>query len=46
MLLRTTEHTVSDIATESGFDSFSYFSTVFKKVTGLTPVQYRRENLA
>lgn len=44
-LLRNTDHSISDIAVESGFDSFSYFSTVFKKVTGITPVQYRKEGL-
>ncbi len=44
-LLRATDRSISDIAVESGFDSFSYFSTVFKKVTGLTPVQYRKEKL-
>ena len=42
-LLSTTDHSVSDIAVESGFESFSYFSTVFKKVVGVTPVQYRKE---
>lgn len=42
-LLRTTDQSVSDIAVESGFESFSYFSTVFKKVVGMTPVQYRKE---
>lgn len=42
-LLRTTDRSVSDIAVDSGFESFSYFSTVFKKVVGVTPVQYRKE---
>ena len=42
-LLRTTDQSVSGIAVESGFESFSYFSTVFKKVVGMTPVQYRKE---
>ena len=44
-LLSTTDRSVSDIAVESGFESFSYFSTVFKKVVGITPVQYRKERM-
>ncbi|MCR5656928.1 MAG: response regulator [Butyrivibrio sp.] len=31
---------ISDVATDVGFDNFSYFSTVFKKTTGYTPVEY------
>ena len=31
---------VSDVASEVGFDNFSYFSTVFKKTTGYTPNEY------
>ena len=33
---------ISDISAEVGFDNFSYFSTVFKKYTGITPGEYRR----
>ncbi len=33
---------VSDVATEVGFDNFSYFSTVFKKATGLSPNEYNK----
>ncbi|THF80315.1 helix-turn-helix domain-containing protein [Cohnella fermenti] len=32
---------VGDIALDSGFDTLSYFSTVFKKLTGETPNAYR-----
>jgi AraC family L-rhamnose operon regulatory protein RhaS len=32
---------VTDIALELGFSSSQYFSTAFRKVVGLTPVQYR-----
>lgn len=32
---------ISQIASETGFDSVSYFSTVFKKITGETPNAYR-----
>ncbi len=31
---------ISDVATEVGFDNFSYFSTVFKKTTGYSPGEY------
>lgn len=34
---------ISDVAAEVGFDSFSYFSTVFKKTTGLTPGEYHAQ---
>lgn len=39
-----TDSTVSDIAISVGIDNYSYFSTVFKKYTGMTPMEYRREN--
>ena len=31
---------VTDAAQRVGFDNFSYFSTVFKKATGITPNEY------
>lgn len=33
---------VSDVATAVGFENFTYFSTIFKKYTGMTPNQYRK----
>jgi AraC-like DNA-binding protein len=42
-LLRTTQKNVTEIAYETGFSSQSYFSTVFKKKTGLTPKQYMNQ---
>jgi YesN/AraC family two-component response regulator len=30
-----------DIASQAGFDGQSYFSKVFKKMTGVTPGKYR-----
>ena len=38
-----TDATVSNIAIRIGIDNYSYFSTVFKKFTGMTPVEYRKE---
>ncbi|MCM1217425.1 MAG: response regulator [Lachnospiraceae bacterium] len=34
---------VSDAAAEVGFSNFSYFSTLFKKYTGMTPNEFRRK---
>ena len=41
-LLNNTDMRVSDVAAEVGFDNFSYFSTLFKKYTGMTPNEYRK----
>ena len=40
-LLRNGEINVSHVAEQVGFDNFSYFSTLFKKATGMTPKDYR-----
>lgn len=42
-LLRTSEQRVGDVALAVGFDNFTYFSTMFKKLTGQTPNEYRRQ---
>ena len=39
------ELSIGEIADRSGFLSVSYFSQIFKKTTGLTPLQYRRQCL-
>jgi AraC-like DNA-binding protein len=41
-LLRTTEMSVSEICTESGFGNISFFNKAFKKVKGNTPLAYRK----
>ncbi len=43
-LLSHTGRTVSEIAHELGFERLSYFVTFFKKHTGLSPEQYRKQN--
>jgi len=43
-LLLQSDASISDIALQSGFDNISYFSTVFKKITGDTPYEFRKKN--
>lgn len=43
-LLVNTDLSMDDISAELGFNSRTYFTEVFKKHTGETPTQYRREN--
>lgn len=40
-LLLSTSKTVSEIACEVGFENISYFSTVFHKLSGVSPVSWR-----
>ncbi|WP_235879553.1 AraC family transcriptional regulator [Robertmurraya siralis] len=42
-MLLETNRTISEIAFVCGFKSASYFSYVFRKETGLTPQNYRKE---
>lgn len=41
VLIITTESSFSEIAFDTGFESLSYFSRVFKKYTGMSPGSYR-----
>ena len=43
-LLRTTEDSIADIAYALGYTSQTYMSTQFKKETGLSPLQYRKQS--
>ena len=36
---------MTDIALAVGFSSSSYFNTIFKKLEGKTPLDYRKESL-
>ncbi|MDW2798467.1 helix-turn-helix domain-containing protein [Clostridium boliviensis] len=40
-LLKSGVCNVGDVAEKVGFDNFSYFSTLFKKITGVSPKEYR-----
>ena len=44
LLLVNTNYPIIDIALATGFDDPSYFSKVFKKYTGISPLKYRRSN--
>jgi AraC-like DNA-binding protein len=43
-LIATTNLSFAEVAEETGFENFPYFSKIFKKVTSLTPGQYRMQN--
>lgn len=43
--LRTTRSSIAEIAAASGYENQGKFGTVFKKIYGLTPLEYRRQNL-
>ena len=40
-LLASTDSSVKNIAESSGFQSYNYFFTAFKRSTGMTPKQYK-----
>jgi AraC-like DNA-binding protein len=42
MLLLNTDESIASIGQNSGFCDQSYFGTVFRKLVGLTPAEYRR----
>jgi AraC-like DNA-binding protein len=46
LLLVTSQKSVSDISCESGFESVTHFSRVFKEKFGTPPLQYRRQDVA
>lgn len=44
-LLKRKEISLTDIALDTGFYSSQHFSTTFKKLTGYTPSEFRKNNL-
>lgn len=42
-MLQHTDKPVGEVAADVGFGNLSYFSTLFKKSAGMTPVEYRRQ---
>ena len=45
-LLSTTQCTLSEIATATGFYDQSHFTKRFRKITGMTPLEYRKKVFA
>ena len=43
-LLLTTDDNISDIASDLGYNNISYFSTVFRKICGMSPAEWRTGN--
>lgn len=44
-LLLTTDLSVSEVAGMSGYENISYFSTVFRKYTGMSPIDWRNHEI-
>ncbi len=43
-LLENTKYNITEIAAIAGYDNPLYFSRLFKKQTGLSPSEYRKQN--
>ena len=43
-LIATTTLSYSEIAEKTGFESLPYFSKIFKRITSLTPGEYKKQN--
>lgn len=46
LLLETSSISITDLALDLGFSSSNYFCSVFKKQTGISPFQYRKNILS
>jgi AraC-like DNA-binding protein len=44
-MLKKNKNNITDIALDTGFYSSQHFSTTFKKLTGYTPSEFRKNNL-
>jgi transcriptional regulator GlxA family with amidase domain len=40
-LLASTDKAISEISLETGFCNQSYFGVIFRRITGMTPLEYR-----
>lgn len=43
-MLEKTQKSIKDISLELGYNDSNYFCKIFKRITGLTPTEYRLEN--
>lgn len=44
-LLALQKKSINEVANEMGFENYSYFTIVFKKYSGLTPIQFKKSLL-
>lgn len=44
-LLQSSDYRVKDIAVKIGYDDYTYFCKIFKKIEGKTPLEYRSEKM-
>ena len=44
-LLTSTEYSMKEICSMVGYADPNYFSRIFKKNTGVTPTEYKQDNL-
>ena len=44
VLIAKTTTSISGIASQVGYSSFSHFSRVFRQFTGVTPMEYRKQH--
>lgn len=44
-MLKNTNYSLLDVALATGFKNQSYYSTTFKKITGESPIEYRKKGL-
>lgn len=44
-LLRKTDFSITEIASQVGYNDSNYFASIFKKYAKITPRQYRRQNV-
>ncbi|MBQ5633756.1 MAG: AraC family transcriptional regulator [Clostridia bacterium] len=43
IIMMNAEKSVKEIASELGFYDQNYFSTVFKRITGKSPIKYKKD---
>ncbi len=43
VMLKSTDCSISEIASNTGFDDANYFARVFKKTTGMSPTDYKKK---
>ena len=44
-LLKSTNRTVADVAASCGFEDVKFFYTVFKRINGISPGEYRKSQI-